>query len=169
MGMVCTFRRLPEVDLARLHAQPELIGAYLGGHSKLEGFGPHVDLDVDKAWHGIHFLLTGTAWEGEAPLDFVVTGGEPIGQQDVGYGPARGLSRAEVGALADALAPLSEDVLGARFDPEAMLATDIYPSIWDRDPADDDTRGYLLHYYATLRRFVSDAARAGEALIMFLS
>src|SRR5215207_2984929 len=26
--------------------------------------------DLEKAWHGIHFLLTGTAWEGDPPLSF---------------------------------------------------------------------------------------------------
>src|SRR5262245_51191373 len=30
---------------------------------------------LDKAWHGIHYLLTGTAWEGVLPLDFLVRGG----------------------------------------------------------------------------------------------
>jgi hypothetical protein len=29
-----------------------------------EGEGDVVDLD--KTWHGIHYLLTGTAWEGDA-------------------------------------------------------------------------------------------------------
>ena len=23
------------------------------------------ELDLDKAWHGLHFLFTGTAWEGD--------------------------------------------------------------------------------------------------------
>src|SRR6187401_1556372 len=32
-----------------------------------EGEGQSTDLD--KAWHGIHYLLTGTAWEGPAPLN----------------------------------------------------------------------------------------------------
>lgn len=26
--------------------------------------------DLDKAWHGIHYLLTKTAWEGEPPMIF---------------------------------------------------------------------------------------------------
>src|SRR5512145_3257845 len=28
--------------------------------------------DLDKAWHGIHYFLTGTAWEGEHPDNFLV-------------------------------------------------------------------------------------------------
>jgi hypothetical protein len=45
---------------------------------------PHADLDVDKAWHGIHYLLTGTAWEGDPPLDFIVKGGSQVGDVDDG-------------------------------------------------------------------------------------
>jgi hypothetical protein len=25
-------------------------------------------MDLDKSWHGIHYMLTGTAWEGTPPL-----------------------------------------------------------------------------------------------------
>ena len=35
-------------------------------------------VDLDKAWHGVHYLLTGTAWEGEPPLNFVVEGGADL-------------------------------------------------------------------------------------------
>lgn len=35
--------------------------------------------DLDKAWHGIHYLLTETAWEGNEPLNFLVQGGNVAG------------------------------------------------------------------------------------------
>src|SRR5687767_13290253 len=35
-------------------------------------------LDLDKSWHGLHYLLTGSAWEGEGPQAFLVSGGELI-------------------------------------------------------------------------------------------
>lgn len=28
-----------------------------------------------------------------------------------------------------------------------MVKKEIYPEIWDRDPKDDDTLGYLIEYY----------------------
>jgi hypothetical protein len=49
MGMVCTFRRLPEGDFTRLHAHPELISEYLEEDASIEGFGLHVELDVDNS------------------------------------------------------------------------------------------------------------------------
>src|SRR5579862_2201195 len=33
--------------------------------------GEMVGTDVDKAWHFIHVLLTGTAFEGHPPLNFI--------------------------------------------------------------------------------------------------
>jgi Domain of unknown function (DUF1877) len=53
------------------------------------------EADLDKAWHGIHYLLTGTAWEGEPPLDFLVRGGRTVGTIEVGYSPARVLTAEE--------------------------------------------------------------------------
>lgn len=54
------------------------------------------DANLDKAWHGIHFLLTGSTWEGEKPLNFLISGGETIGEIEVGYGPARSIKSVDV-------------------------------------------------------------------------
>jgi hypothetical protein len=126
-------------------------------------------LDIDKAWHGIHFLLTGSAWEGEFPLAFLVSAGKEIGDEDVGYGPARGFMSREVREIASALEAISPDELHSRFDPAAMLAANIYPEIWDRDPADDDTAGYLVEYYGLLRDFIRRAADRRLGLLVWLN
>src|SRR5687767_12235877 len=81
------------------------------------GQGEGERTDLDKAWHGLHYLLTRTAWEGDAPLNFLVAGGREVGDIDVGYGPARVLSAAEVRAAADALARLTDEELRSRFNP----------------------------------------------------
>jgi hypothetical protein len=127
------------------------------------------ELDVDKAWHGIHFLLTGTAWAGDPPLDFIVQGGREIGNIDVGYGPARAFSSSDVRDLAEALVPIEPEVLRDRFDPEQMMAQGVYPEIWDRDPADDDTLGYLLEYFGDLRAFVRRRAERGDGMLIYLN
>jgi Domain of unknown function (DUF1877) len=48
--------------------------------------GEGLSTDLDKSWHGIHYLLTGTASGGVAPVNFLVAGGRPVGKLDVGYG-----------------------------------------------------------------------------------
>lgn len=126
-------------------------------------------IDLDKAWHGIHFMLTSTAWEGAPPLNFLMHGGTVIGEVEVGYGPARGMTAAEVQAVAAALAGIDEAFMRARFDPVQMTQLDIYPGIWDRDPAEDDSLGYCLEYFGALRVFVMRAAERGAGLIISLT
>jgi Domain of unknown function (DUF1877) len=169
MGMLAIVRRLPDADVARLLSDPNLIDDYVGSEEAPEGFSPFAELDLDKSWHGIHFLLTGSAWEGEVPLNFLVSGGTPVGEVDLGYGPARALSSADVRVLNSALEALLPAELHSRFAPEAMMAADIYPAIWDRPLAEDDTRDYVVSYYESLREFVSETASAGEALLVFMS
>jgi hypothetical protein len=124
--------------------------------------------DLGKTWHGLHYLLTGTAWEGDPPLNFVATGGTELGD-DLGYGPARGLTSDEVQSVASALEDIPQESFLQRFDPEALTAAAIYPDIWDRSAEEDDTRGYVAGYYDELRSFVLDAAAEGEALLVAMT
>lgn len=126
-------------------------------------------LGLDKAWHGIHYLLTGTAWEGSPPLAFLVADGRDIGDIDVGFGPARAFAAAEARAIRDALAALDDATLRARFDPADMMRKEIYPEIWDRDPADDDTLGYLMQFVPELRAFLGTAVADGSGFAIWLS
>ena len=124
--------------------------------------------DIDKSWHGIHFLLTGSAEEGNPPLDFLLGGGADVGDEDVGYGPARAFTSAETRAIAIALAALSDDELRRRFAPDAMMKAGIYPEIWDRDPSDDDTLGYLMEYVKVIRDTLATVTARGHGLLVYL-
>lgn len=124
---------------------------------------------LDKAWHGIHYLLTGTAWEGEEPLNFLVSGGREVGDIDVGYGPARALTSKQVQSLNTALQPIDEAVLKSRFNPSEMMALEIYPEIWDRDPAEDDAFGYCAEFFEVLKSFVAQTAEQKMGLIVYVT
>ena len=131
--------------------------------------GEIADTDLDKAWHGIHYMLTQTAWEGDEPLNFLIGGGIAVGDVEVGYGPARIFSADEVKAISAALAPLNRDSLRARFNPQEMMKLEIYPSIWDRDPADDDTFGYCAEYFEYLKTFIEETRRRNMGLVVYLT
>ncbi|HKP81146.1 MAG TPA: YfbM family protein [Pyrinomonadaceae bacterium] len=128
-----------------------------------------LNTDLDKAWHGIHYLLTGTAWEGDYPRNFLVKGGTEVGDIDVGYGTARVLTAAQTREVLDALNGVSDEDLEARFDPQDMVAKEIYPEIWDRDPEEDDTFGYLTEYFQVLRGFLSQTVDEGLGLVVYFS
>jgi hypothetical protein len=165
MSMIGNLPLLSDEELSSLLAEPAGVEAFL-----FEGLPPAEDeLYLDKAWHGIHFLLTGTAWEGEPPLNFIVAGGIDIGTEDVGYARPLGFTSADVREIAAALAPLSADELRSRFDPKRMLELGIYPEIWDRPPEEDDTLAHLLGYFDQLKGFLQRAAENGRALIVYVS
>jgi hypothetical protein len=157
--------------------QPGVWGRLLGRKAPPEAAPPDLQFaegelaraDLDKAWHGIHYLLTGTAWEGSPPLNFLVSGGREVGRIDVGYGPARVLTAAEVAKAHHALEGLTDEALRARFRPDAMMSLKIYPEIWDRAPDDDDTLGFLMDYVSTLRSFLREAVDGKRGLVISVS
>ena len=132
-----------------------------------DGEGEAVDLD--KAWHGLHYLLTGTAWEGDPPLNFLVAGGREVGEEEIGYGPARTFTPEETRTIADALSKISDQGLRDRFNPKEMMRLEIYPEIWDRDPAEDDTLGYLMEHVRSLRVTLDRLATDGYGMMVTIS
>ena len=132
--------------------------------------GPCVeDIDLDKAWHGIHYLFTKTAWEGDPPLNFLLLGGTEVGQVDVGYGTARAFTADMVAEIDLALAGLDRAYLERRFDPSEMTELGIYPEIWDRTDEEDDNFGYCAEYFDDLKAFVHRTTEHGRGMIIFLS
>lgn len=81
---------------------------------------------MDKAWHLIHFLLTGKAEGGEWPFCFILEGGNRSGPDEADGdedewadedGTSQSFTASQVREIAAALTPLTPDVLAARWDP----------------------------------------------------
>lgn len=161
MSMIATLRRLPDGSLQDLLARPETVEDVL----EEEGIA---ELDLDKAWHALHFLLTRTAWEGEPPLDFLVRGGKDVGDVEVGYGPARAFLSTDVRAVWKALEGRSADSLREAYDAVAMRALQIYPTGW-RTAEQDNLDSYYLDYYEQLRQFIRATAAKGEGFLLWVS
>ena len=152
--------------LARLFGKP---APQQPGEDVQLGDGEGEVEDLDKSWHGIHYMLTKTAWEGPEPLNFIAVGGQQVGNVEVGYGTARVLTSSQVIAINNALRPIDEEYLKRRFDPADMKRLDIYPDIWERDPADDDALGYCIEYFETMKAFISKAVERDMGLVVYLS
>src|SRR5437867_7696214 len=99
MSMIGNLARIPEATRRRLHEQPSEITQYLypgapkkavqpragilgrlfGGKQTqreiplppTESLPEHDSMDLDKAWHGLHFLFTGSDWSGDFPQGFL--------------------------------------------------------------------------------------------------
>lgn len=124
-----------------------------------------VSFDLDKAWHAVHAVLSGSAWETGPGAASAVLGGQEFGD-DLGYGPARYLPPELVAEIAEALAALGREEFVSRIDPDALAAMDVYPGIWD-EPIDEITE-YVGSAYETLYAAYASAAAAGQAMIVTL-
>jgi hypothetical protein len=117
-------------------------------------------VSLEKAWHGLHFLLTGSAMEGSWPLGFLLLGGEAVGDDDA----PRRLSPDSVRELNSALSATSDDEIWGRFDPDKMTTDGVYPNIWD-EPEQELREEYLM-YFHQLKQLIQLAAQKGDALLI---
>jgi hypothetical protein len=165
--MIGNFLLVSNEDLSAARSAPETVERLIEASSE----EPSADLvDVDKAWHCLHFLLTRTAWEGEPPLDFIVRGGTEIGA-DMGYGAARVFDSTELKAIADALDKVEREDLVRRFDAKEMNRLEIYPpGNWGEvDPGSDETFGYFSGALDAVKDLVRRGRAAGKGLLVWLS
>jgi len=159
MSMICELFLVPEATAKNLNADPT------GIHDVLESVGGSEDVvSLEKSWHGLHFALTGTAWEGQPPLNFLASGGTPIGDEDVGYGPARLLDPAGVAALHAALSQLTDEQFERSFDLAGLEREEIYPSIWDEEL--EELMEEYGHYLQEFKQIAKRGAESGQALIV---
>ena len=164
MSMLGQMRSTSATLYARLRREPSLVESVIDGTADAGDLGPA--LDLDKAWHGVHFLIAGEPWQTRASEHATqcILGGEECGD-DLGYGPARLLGPAAVAAIAAALPEV--ETLRPRFDPHAFAAADIYPTMWERDDPGETWR-WLADTYEQMRAFYRDAAAAGRAVVLWL-
>jgi hypothetical protein len=169
MGMTYELRQLSPAYAQQLLHNPDEVLQYYDDASegKLPTEAQGEELDLDKVWHGLHYLLTGTAWDGEEPWNYLLLGGEQIGDEEeheVGYGPARVLLPFQVAAFFQALATLSPAELSERFNPEEMTRLDIYPSVWDRK--DEELKEWMQESLADLQNFLRRAVAQQKAVVV---
>jgi hypothetical protein len=129
-----------------------------GGSTQASGKG--ADISIEKAWHGVHYLLCGSAQPGSDLASQVVMGGTEIGE-NLGYGPARYFAPDKVADIARELTrPNLEAEMIARWDPDQMMTLGIYPVQFE--PDDDE---WLMDAFRKLRKFYVDASAANLAVV----
>jgi hypothetical protein len=132
-----------------------------------ENYNPEIEdvnpIRVDRAWHGILFLLTGESFDNYShPLAKIFFSGQLLDEnQNMGYGPAHYLTPDQVAEINLAIAKISIDDLKSRFDAKKMTDMEIYPGPWEEDGIID----YLTYYFAFVQQIFSEAARNDEAMI----
>ena len=165
MGMIMYLLRISKQELESYIDKPELF---------LENrVDDAYSMDIDKAWGGILYLLTGKAFASGSPEDEVDSLNRIFfsaqffdEDMDVGYGPAHYLTPEQVAGIHRKIASLTESDLKARYDTEAMNEEEeLYPSLdWNEEDFE-----YLYSHFQALQSFFATAASRGEAIVTFLS
>ncbi len=122
--------------------------------------GQGAKISLEKAWHGVHYLLCGEIEPGSAIPSQAVMGGVEVGE-DLGYGPARYFDADEVRAISQALNRATlEAEMTARFDPARMTSLGIYPGGWKAGDVN-----WLMEEFRRLQKFYDDASAAKLAIV----
>jgi hypothetical protein len=119
------------------------------------------DLCLEKSWHCLHYLLTGSATETDSDLGQAILGGKEIGP-DIGYGPARYLDPSEVKKVANALKSASKKDLALRFDLSAMKKAEIYAC------REESELELAQEYFVRVCKYYEAAALRGDAMLLYL-
>jgi hypothetical protein len=187
--MDCVLRQASDVTLGFLLQNPETIRSYLGfetprrnqgllsrifGSKKPEHQRATIDIpdssngrveSIEKSWHGLHFLFTGSDWDSDLPNGFLLAG-SVIGDVDVGYGPARAINVNETAAVCDFLKSIDHEFVSKNFDPQRMTELELYPNCWDREP--EEELKYLLWNFDLLKAFVQETYDRNQGLVIYL-
>jgi hypothetical protein len=167
MSVALIIQPLPPAELAALE-DLHRVDPDEGFLDALDELGERFpDKHLDRAWHAIHFLLTGTADGGPDPECLLLNGGRELVGWELGNPPNRWLSPDEVSRFAACLSGITAETLKRRWNLPAMVAAEVYGAdLWD-----DDGSGlaYVTGWFEQLKTCVAAAARDKHGLLLYLS
>lgn len=167
MSLIGHVYLLSEPRIRHLLGEPSAVAGVIDGayNDPAAGF-----VDLDKAWHCLHYLLTGSVRGGEPPLDFILAGGHAVGTEDLGRGPPRAFLPSEVSAIAGALGVLDVKQLMARFDLQKLERLQIYPGGWkELNLRSDYDLGYYFGPFEELKRVTQRAKEQQLGMLVWIA
>jgi len=159
MGMYGTFQRVTPAELARAIADPR--ATFKAFDPRAEGEAADRLFHLDKAWHGVQYLLDSAGVDLDAVFYANVFDGFgddlPMGSY---------LRPGEVAAAAEVLSAVPPEALAAQYDADALQEADVYPGIWAREG--DAGCAWLTSHYEGLDQYLSAAAKDGDAVLFWV-
>lgn len=171
-------RQAAEERKAALMQQPAFKAANAeadAARTRLAAFLPtERPLDLDKSWHILHYVLTGrTGFEGADGPGEALLGGENIGPDLFGYGPARVLDVEATETYATFLQAQNESVLHSRINHGEMMRLQIYGVPWGAGNVPDfEAQMHEIDigtYFPKLRDYVIATAAKRNGLLVWIS
>lgn len=168
MGMISILLRVTNEQLEEFLNDSSLLEEFAYADDIEEGGR---QLDLDKSWDAINFLLTGhslnTLESAEPPLSKVLFSGQLIDEeQDMGYGPAHYLTSEQVKEISSALSVISNSEFRQRYDADRLNGNGVYPQAWANN---EDEVSYIADNFEDLKTFYATAAEEGHAIVTYIS
>ena len=169
MGMYGNFFRTDEITVQKLKKGKESLWTlFQQCHDENWNAVNDCVLGIDKTWHAIHFTLSGKAGDAaDTPLSKVILNGNPLNDEDMGYGPAMLITAQEVLEINHAFRAVSEEWFRKRFSVPEMLANQIYPLFADED--EDAFFEYVYPYFKDIVSFFKKAGENRQCILFFVS
>ncbi|WP_271784429.1 YfbM family protein [Aquimarina algiphila] len=166
MGMIGNIVRVSQNELNTFLENSELFEKKIYSE---ENYDAEWNLDLDKSWEGIQYLLTGKGMaELEEPniltrafFSFQILDEE----QDLGYGPAQYLTSEQVTETNSELQKLDIDKLKNKVSGTDMIEKGIYPEIWTESEALE----FLFDNFKDFLDFYKKASENNEAILSFIN
>ena len=158
MGMVAKLKTIPSDDLAKLLDDPSTLENILFEDDSNQ-------YDLDKSWHAIHFMLNGSVQGVSTIAGELIVGGNPISEEDMGYGPARYFEASKVLEISADLENITNELLFEKFNAMLEQGNEIYPGFQNTD----EDREYISGYFSGLKEFCKKATQENKCLISYMT
>lgn len=168
MSMIAAYLRVSPLALETVAAKESLLRALIDHEKEVEEA-----IDIDKAWDGLHYLLSEERRSGATnaghPIDlggYFVHGLKPVipGVCTPG-GEIRCLTRPDISRVLSWAASVSG--LEGKFDAVAMQRMRVYPQGWIKER--DERLAELISAFAKLSEFYSRCDSRNHCVIAFLT
>lgn len=134
-------------------------------------------LNLEEAWCGLHFVLTGevpilkyeavlrgTSWH-EDSLENILMGGDPTAYE-CAFGMVRCVTPEAAAYIAPRLAEVGVSNLKSWYNPELLIENSIPPKIWHEDTF---ALQWLIDHFVKLKRFYHDAIQQKCGLLVYIT
>lgn len=141
-----------------------VLDAMKGGAAKSPSTAKKIryGIEIEKSWHGLHFILNGDPWKGTGALSHVVLGGTEVGE-DAGYGRPRYVNPFQVVQVSTALERISDEDFEARVQNANFAGKGIY--CYEDSVCEDDVEE-LLFYFNEVKKFFREVANRGNGVLV---
>ncbi|BDA70001.1 hypothetical protein CAL7716_041670 [Calothrix sp. PCC 7716] len=170
MSMVGNYMHISQAELEHLIKNKNEVSEFIYPENTSKEY-KNSELYIDKSWHLIHFLLTGSAWNGNETLRNLTIGGEklcepkftPVGDS------VRYLLPNQVLATYELVKNITSDELWSRFNAKAATDAYIYPIGFWSESSEEFIKEYVLDYFEKLKHFFKTGAEENQAILIWLT